>query len=230
MTVSNRSARGFTLIELSLVMAGLSILMLAILFATLHMGALYEKGVTNRTVNQMSRDVSDMFRRDFGAIDPNRVVYIQSGTAPNLSGRLCLGTVSYLWNTADLMNNAPNAGIKDGSGKPITFKRVVDTSQTYCNPSGGPYPATLSASSVATDVLSGNGRDFAVFAFDYERLAVSGNYGLFELKLTLGTNQPDTTQGSGALAQCRPPSDNSSDFRYCSVVELDLIVRSGGSQ
>lgn len=228
--INHKRTRGFTLIELTLVMAGMSILLLAILFATLHMGALYEKGVTNRTVNQMSRDVADMFRRDFAGIDASRVIYITSGTAPNISGRLCLGTVSYLWNTADLLNNAPTSGIKDASGRTIVFKRVTDTSQTYCNPSGGPYPTSIAASAATSDVISGNGRSFAVYNFDYERLATNGTRGLFELKLTLGTNQAGTTQGSGAATQCRPPADNSSDFRYCAVVDLDLIVRTGGRQ
>ncbi len=225
---NQHTRRGFTIIELTLVMAAMSIMLLAILYATLHAGALYDKGITNRTVNQMSRDISDMFRRDFATIDPSKVQFVTTGTAPNTSGRLCLGSISYLWNTAPLLNTAPATGIKTSTGTPLVFVRVTDPGSYYCSPAGGPYPTTLLAGATVTNVLSGTGRDFAVYSFAFPPATISGAQGIFELKLTVGTNEQGTTQAAAGTTQCRPATDNSSDFNYCSIVDLDIIVRSGG--
>ena len=227
--INHKRQHGFTVIELTLVMASMSILLLAVLYATLHAGALYDKGITNRTINQMSRDVGDMIRRDFASVDPTMVKFVQTGTSPNFSGRLCLGTVSYLWNTAPVLT-AHSGGIVDPSNKQINFIRVSDVGQFYCLLAGGVYPnPTAAAISTATDILSGSGtRDYAPYSLSYTQLAVTAPQGLFEIKMTLGTNSPSTTQSVAGSMQCKPPTDTSSDFNYCSVTDLDIIVRSGG--
>ena len=162
------------------------------------------------------------------AIDPTMVKYVQTGTAPNTSGRICLGTVSYLWNSAALITSSPNGGIKDASGHQIVFKRVADVGQYYCSASGGAYPTSLLPGANASDMLSGNGRSFAVYNLTFTNLATAPPEGLFEIAVTVGTNEASTTQAANGTTQCVPPSGASSDFNYCSVVDLDIIVRTGG--
>lgn len=219
---------GFTIIELTLVMASMSVLLLAILYGTLQAGRLFDKGATNRTVNQLSRDVSDSLRRDFIAADPEKVIFGQTGTAPNLSGRLCLGTVSYLWNTAALRAANSSSGIKDASSNLITFVRIPDVGAVYCQKTNGSYPVSIASGTPVTNVLSNDGKSFALYGFKFEKFSQTDPQALYRVKMTLGTSETGTTTTSGDLTQCKPPSDASSNFNYCSVVDLDMIVRAGG--
>lgn len=224
----NIRGAGFTIVELMLVMTAMSVLLLAVLYATLHAGALYEKGVTNRTVNQVSRDISDGLRRDFMVADPTKVQVQMTGTEPNVSGRLCLGTVSYLWNSASLLTTSPNSGLKTAAGSPIVFTRVNDVDGYYCTKAGGVFPSSILVNSLTSDVLSGDGRSLAVYSLKFKPLDTTASQGIYDIALTIGTNEAGTTQSAGASTQCKPPTDNSANFNYCSLVDLDMIVRSGG--
>ena len=228
--MTNRKSRdGFTLIELTLVMAFLATLLLAILLTTLQMGKLYTKGVTNRTINQIGRDLSDTMRRDFLVASTDRIVITApTGAGAATSGRLCLGSVSYVWNTAGLINQPSQPKITK-SGKAVVFERVVDASNQLCAiQGGGGYLTVVPPVMESTNLLAGDGRSLAVYNFTTTKLASDGKNGLYELKITVGTNDPGTTQADGQSAQCKPPSDNSSDFNYCSVADFDIIVRTGG--
>lgn len=230
-----RRSKGFTIIELTLVMAAMSILLLAVLYATLQAGALYDKGITNRTVNQLSRDISDTIRRDFTAVDASMVKTFSGGTGDAQSGRLCLGTVSYLWNTAALLNTDANGGIKDSSGKKqVTFVRVDDPGQIYCTQSSGAYPTTIDSTAKSTSLFSGDGRSFAVYSLKVTPLTdvATSAQGVFDITMTIGTNEPGTTRSTGGATQCKPSrgeGNEGSDFNYCSIVDLDIIVRAGGN-
>lgn len=225
---SRRGSQGFTLVELTLVMASMSVMLLAILYGTLQAGKLFDKGATNRTVNQISRDVSDGLRRDFLAADPTMVKFVETGTAPNLSGRLCLGTVSYLWNTASLLAASSSNGIKDTSRKLIAFVRVPDVGAAYCTKVNGSYPVDIAAGVPVSNVLSSTGKSFALYEFKSVELSRVDPQALYQVKMTLGTGESDTTVKTGGITQCKPPTDASSNFNYCSVVDLDMIVRAGG--
>ena len=229
--MTNRKSRnGFTLIELTLVMAFLATLLLAILLTTLQMGKLYTKGVTNRTINQIGRDLSDTMRRDFLVASTDRIVITTSTGAGNAtSGRLCLGSVSYIWNTAGLLDPDNHSAKITKSSNPVVFERVVDASNQLCAiQGGGGYVIAVPPAMQSTNLLAGDGRSLAVYNFTTTKLASDGKNGLYELKITVGTNDPGTTQADGQSAQCKPPSDNSSDFNYCSVADFDIIVRTGG--
>lgn len=227
----NRTSRdGFTLIELTLVMAFLATLLLAILLTTLQMGKLYTKGVTNRTINQIGRDLSDTMRRDFLVASTDHIIITTpTGSGRATSGRLCLGSVSYVWNTAELLDPANHSAKITKSSSPIVFERVVDASNQLCAvQGGGGYLTVVPPTMESTNLLSGDERSLAVYSFTADKLASDGKNGLYELKITVGTNDPGTTQANGSSAQCKPPSDNSSDFNYCSVADFDIIVRTGG--
>lgn len=224
--------RGFTLVELSLVMAFFSVLLLAILTTTLQMGKVYTKGVTNKAINQVGRDLSDMLRRDFLAASADAVVIPEKmGEATATSGRVCLGTVSYVWNTADLLSEA-NASTITKAGKPIVFERVDDSAAALCvAEDAGTYVSDIPAEMTSTELLANDGRSLAVYDMSITKLASDAGRGLYRVTITIGTNDLSATQRDESQSvQCKPPSDNSSDFNYCSVADFDIIVRTGGGE
>lgn len=228
---TNKMQKGFTLVELTLVMAFMSILLLAILYLTLHAGKLYTKGLTNKTMNQISRDVADTMKRDFLASDATLMKTPgEIGTGDQKSGRVCTGTISYIWNTAPLLTSTAPKVMADGQA--VTFRRVVDPTASLCTPDAatGLYPMTIPATLKSTELLSSNGRDFAIYTMTIAKIAASSTgMGLFSVKMVLGTNEKDTTQKDTVSGfQCRPPTDNSANFDYCTVEEQYTILRVAG--
>ncbi len=232
MTTKSMIRKGFTLVELTLVMAFMSILLLAILYLTLHAGKLYTKGITNKTMNQVGRDVADLMKRDFLAANASVIkVPGEVGSGDLKSGRICTGNVSYVWNTAPLLNStSPKI---TAAGNSITFRRVLDSSESLCTMDGmGRYPMNIPATMTSTELLAGTGRDFAIYTMSISPVASDGgSNGLYGVKMVLGTNESgttknDTTNGTGF--QCLPPTDNAANFDYCTVEELYTILRVGG--
>lgn len=236
----NKKQSGFTLVETTLAIAFLSILLMAILTLTITAGKLYVKGDTNKTINQSGRDFSNAVRRDFlstgvGAISPQ--ITISGGNATTYSGRVCLGTVSYLWNNADLLNAGPSAKsalVTMGSSQtPVKFVRVVNPKQSYCDKSPtGRYPMNIPSTEQATDLFGGTNRDYALYAMSINPVATNGDKGVYQIIYTLGTNEKNTTQqdASGGYIQCKPNDSLTADFNYCAVDDFDMIVRVGGTQ
>lgn len=225
--------RGFTLVELTLVMAFMSILLLAILYLTLHAGKLYTKGLTNKAMNQLSRDVTDLMKRDFSSTSAALVSAPgELGSGDLKSGRICTGTVSYVWNTGPLLNSTSPKITADGS--PITFRRVLDSTGSLCNTVGntGRYPMVIPAGMPSTELLGITGRDYAIYTMSIAKLASddSGSKGLYSVSMVLGTNEKGTTaKDSSSQFQCLPPTDNTANFEYCTVEELYTILRVGGT-
>lgn len=227
--MTNSYKKGFTLIELSIVMAFLALLMLAILLTTLQMGKIYTKGLTNRSINQIGRDLGDSLHRDFLTASSSRIVIPAAmGTPPATSGRICLGTVSYVWNTADLLNQ-PNPSLITRNGTAVVFERVIDPSNKLCTVQGSGGYVTDIAGMTSTSLLSSQGRVLAVYDLVATELASSADNGLYNIRVTVGTNDPSVTERDASQSVlCRAPTDNSSNFDYCSVADFDITVRTGG--
>lgn len=224
---TKRNQQGFTLIELILVIAFMSVLLLAILLLILQIGKMYTKGNTNRMVNQVSRELSDTIRRDVQATNPTHIKIAITGSGEARSGRVCLGNASYVWNTAALLNDGANNDLSY-NGRPVTFARVVDPSGAMCVQSGGAYPMAVPASFEARELLSNNGRTLAIFALDFREITKTSTRGLYHIRMTVGTNEAGTTQNTGTYYQCKPRTDNSADFDYCSINDIEFMLRAGG--
>jgi prepilin-type N-terminal cleavage/methylation domain-containing protein len=218
-----KHSRGFTLVELSLVMAFLSLLLLAILFSTIHIGKLYAKGVTNRQINQVGRELVDTVRRDFLVADAASIDI--SALANN---RICLGGVSYVWNTAAVLaSGASSSIVKDGTAS-IVFTRIEDPAISICaRDVNGKYLMDIALMSNTSELLASDGRSLVLYDMSVVELMRHDSDGLYRVKMTIGTNDISAMRTDGA-AQCRPPTDSSSDFEYCGVAEFDIIVRVGG--
>lgn len=227
----NKHRRGFTIIELTLVMAFFSILLLAILTLTLHIGKLYTKGMTNKSLNLVGRDVSDTLRRDFAAADPTHITnVIVGGPAGKTYGRLCLGGASYLWNTTGLLNaSSPLLDVVTSSGsQKVKMARVVDPSGSYCVSGGAGYPMAIASTASWSDLLVGDDLDGARGFGLYDFTATKVADGLYRLRYTIGTYDSDTTESGGGGYTCKPPTEPTADFSYCSVADFDMYVRAGG--
>ncbi len=230
--IGRRVSKGFTLIELTLVMAFMSMLLLSILYMTIHAGKLYTKGVTNKTMNQIGREVSDLMKRDVASTDNSQVILTGELGGGNLkSGRFCTGSISYVWNTAPLLNSTSPKITSDGSA--ITFRRVIDPSSSMCLPNvSGLYPMVISPTLTSTELLSNDGRSFAIYTMSVARITPAGTKnGLYSVKMVLGTNEPNTTTKDIVQGfQCNPPTSNDANFDYCTVAEFYTILRAGGKE
>ncbi|MFZ1258040.1 MAG: prepilin-type N-terminal cleavage/methylation domain-containing protein [Candidatus Saccharimonas sp.] len=219
--------QGFTLIELTLVMGLMSILLLAVLFLALHAGKLYTKGITNKALNQATREVTDTMKRDFMASDANILqIPALTGIGNQKSGRICTGSVSYVWNTTPLLNNTIASKITYKS-RPVVFARVIDDGASLC---AVPLTATIPEGLTVTELLSTNGRDYAVYSLVATKVSSdSTGRGLYTVEAVIGTNEPGTTVVDPATGfQCLPPAANTANFEYCTVAGFTTLLRAGG--
>ena len=228
MANKNLQRKGFTLVELSMAITFMSVLMLGILYVTIQAGKIYAKGLTYKSVNQVSREVVDSVRRDFLAASASGVVTpAPLGATDAKTGRMCTGAVSYVWNTAALLGTT-GPQIKDNT-TPVVFRRVVDPGGALCvQTSPGTYSMAIGGME-SKELLSTNGSELAVYSLDVSKLKSDERRGLYKIHVVMGTNQQGTTQKESIGYTCKPPADNTANFEYCTVVEFDIIVRAGGN-
>lgn len=236
---------GFTLIELMLAMAFVSVLLLAIATIAIQAGKLYNRGLTLKSINQSGREIGDTLRRDFlqanaGKISGNAnsaVVMVQAGGADR-SGRLCLGDYSYVWNVPKVVSGEVKAGAGiitevggPHSGRPINFARVIDPDGMLCqkNQTTGAYISTVATDKV-THLLKPAGSNDVVLAVHRMKAArVAGDSGadsLYRLEFVLGTSQLEAV--NTANGTCKPPADDSENLDFCAINSFEMIVRTNG--
>ena len=152
-----RGEPGFTLIELLLAMSFLSVLLIAITTSTLQIIGLYTKGVTLKSINLAGRDVADSFRRDALA-SADGIRYVSPDKGGGL-GRLCFGTMSYVWSPAAKLQQGSAIRYQndtrqgDARGDMIVLARVADAGAQYCNPTARGTYSTDVFLSKATELL-----------------------------------------------------------------------------
>lgn len=233
---------GFTLVELLISMSFIAVLLLAIATVTLLLSHIYNSGLTVKEVNEVSRTISNDIANDitnspsFSVTTPSSQ-YVNSnpngtiGQAP--SGRLCLGTYSYIWNYGWALAQA-NSGVSVYSGKsdPIHLVRVPDASAAYCAVDGtGQLTKAKIDPTNAVELLNSTDHDVVVHQFQVTSStkavdSVTGEQ-LYAVTFTLGTNdqaalQPDPTTG---ILACKPPSVSGSDLAYCTIQQFSLVAR-----
>lgn len=236
----NKRQQGFTLIELTIALAFLSVLLIAILTLTLAAGKMYVKGTTNKTVNQSGREIQDIMRRDFLAADNTRISAVATeGALGRTSGRICLGNVSYLWNTAGMLNDKSGDAtnyqqhIRVDGDTPVRFMRVVDVNSDYCtrNSTTNRLPTTVAAvPQNRAELIGGEGREFALYEMTITPVIVDGVRGMYRVQYTIGTNDIGTTEreGGSGYVRCKPDASATANFDYCSVVDFDMMLRVEG--
>lgn len=219
---------GFTIIELMLAMSFVAMLLLAIAMTTMQIGAIYNRGITLKQVNQAGRALADELQRA-----------IASGTALDVSGgadsrykpqdgggRLCMGKYTYVWNTGKALaaGTAPNVY---ENGDPVRFAKVVDTGAGLCQDLNKKV-----VQSQASEMLAAGDRNLVVHELSIQQTwptdqpsdPVTGE-ALYAVTLTLGTNERE--QLATGDTSCKPPAEAGADMSYCAVNTFDIIARAG---
>lgn len=155
-----KSKKGFTLIELSLSIAFISILLIGIASIVIHMTSIYQKGLTLRAINEVGQQImEDMTRAVNGAsyivdvskADEDGNGYIDDRESKEAVktyffeavkndathkdvqryGALCISNYTYVWNTPEVLNEN-----RDGvwiNGQRYRLARFPDPSHAQCN-------------------------------------------------------------------------------------------------
>lgn len=135
---TNNNQSGFTIIELSISMAMLSVLLLIILFSILNITSVYNKGITLKRVNQSGRTIASEVQSDFRNANPSNMGLRGSNLGgTNVPTAICSGNDSYIWNVWG--ESGANTGLRfDGLNELITMVKVKDSGGVYCKP---PFPS-----------------------------------------------------------------------------------------
>lgn len=229
---------GFTIVELMIAMAFIAVLLLAIAGAVMQVGAIYNKGVTMKSVNQAGRVVLDDMKKAISESSPLNIQYVpQSDQNTVIGGRLCTGHYSYIWNIGvhiDESNPDSQVNRYDGANnnaKPLRLIKMLDTESRFCNTNANPPIVVdnavelLSAGSVQTEdsqTVTGN---LAVQSFHIERLTnnLSSGTALYSITIVIS----DADKEAVLDDSCRPPSDNESNQQYCAVNEFTFTAQAG---
>lgn len=228
-----KSRSGFTLVELMLAMAFISVMLVAIAMLVMQIATLYNRGATLRTINQASRSVVSDFQRTFGASDTSAIDtdVVQS------HGRLCTGQYSYIWT---LPEGAPgsaqiNTNNRYSSGSDVLrLVRIVDKGGVYCQESvvdGSPgvNKRVNQADSQTVDLLASGdlpaGLKVRSLKVVEGQPSLASGERLYQIQLRIGTDSADAIDS--ASHTCKPPADLESDMQYCAVNELRFVVRTG---
>lgn len=234
--------QGFTLIELMLAMAFISVLLLAIAMTIIQIGTIYNKGMTLKEVNQSARSISDELKR--GIASSEAFTLATKYVTNTAGGRLCLGQNSYVWNygkaiteaNADLTKYA-TATLNDSLGS-VRFLKVPDPAGIYCamNPSTGKFlygdirtQDAGVATNITTELLKPGDRTLSIHQFSissgtHASDTVTGQQ-LYSISFTIGTS--NVTALTSDQSACLPPGDPNSDFAYCTIQQFSLVVRAG---
>ncbi len=230
--------RGFTLIELMLAIAFISMLLLAIAAVGIQVGRIYTRGIVLRDVNQAGREISDTLRRDFLQANQRKIVTDAVRVPDNnnwVSGRMCLGSYSYVWNNPKHLDNPGMLG--DSSlfrvdGRSVTMVRVVDPDGGLCKRSASGTYSNSETSTKVTHLLKpiqdGDGA-IGIHGLSVKKVAPSSavdnsEEALYRLVMTIGTSKMSELNHAG----CRPPADGESNAEFCAINNFEMIVRTNG--
>jgi len=235
--------KGFTLVELMLSMAFISVLLLAIAMTVMQISAAYNRGMTVKELNQAARLMSEDLRYNISASssfssDNSSFLVVSSGGV-EVGARLCLGTYSYVWNYGRAFET-PGATITGyqtvptGRSSDVRFVRVNDSTKSYCqkqtNSDSPLYPNIRSADAPSSqELLKVGDRNLAVHRMEisstdamYE--GVTGQR-LYEVIFTLGAGS--ITAMNKTQTACLPAGTEGADVAYCVVQNFPLVIRAG---
>lgn len=234
--------QGFTLVELTLAMAFISFLLLAIALTIIQIAAVYNQGTTSKEINQVSRDINADLSRNISAagkltLDDDYV--LRPSAANPVGGRLCLGSYSYIWNYAKGIA-ADSAGVTKYQAAPagdgiIRLIKVPDTGKLYCakNASNAlTSPNVIASDGVkAQELLKLGDHELGLhnFAFNTDEPASAINVAteqqIYSLSYTIGTSKISALDATQTA--CLAPGILNADPLYCKVQQFSLVLRAG---
>jgi len=227
MNWQRRRRHGFTIIELMLAMGFVSLLLLAIAMLTIHIGAIYNQGITLREVNEAGLIVSEDLQRTIGAAAPFVINADKESSQYKLTtegGRLCVGSHTYAWN---YLGKEPEPGEMNeyttSQAAPISLVKVADPGGRLCqnvferiNPDN------------ANELLAVGDRNLVVYDFKISSpnsVSLAAGQALYAIDFTIGTSGDGIVLSSNKT--CEPPSVSDRNQEYCAVNQFSIIVRAG---
>ncbi len=205
MTRTNRSMKGFTVIELLLAMSGIAFVLLFVVFAIMHTTNLYTKGIAIRQISQAGRQITDDISRA-----------IRYGSDPIIlptQNRVCAGGKSYIWNT-------PGTVWQNKLAPPLnTAVGFVVVDGVYCTPPPGGNDVPASAREMIGNVV-------AVQAITVKKnVTTSRIYDISVILATSGNNGPQVDPATGNIIGCDPVFG-----QYCAFGDFTTQVYARGEQ
>ncbi len=216
-------------------MAFISLLLLAIAGAVIQVGAIYNRGVTMKSVNQTGRIVVADMKRIVGESQPFDAVAAYkphdhsqgAGGAPEYDGgRLCTGIYSYIWNIGKYIDSAvpasqANKYAGSDSDKSLRLIRLRDSGGQYCKDGA----AGAIQASDATELLSDG--NLAVQDFHIDRLTnnIATGMALYSIKIVISDANQDAIDTLDNT--CKPPIQGSTYQNFCAVNEFVFTARAG---
>ena len=221
--IHRKNTAGFTLVELMLSMAFLSMLLLAIALLVLQISSVYNKGLTLRAVNEAGQLVSSDIQRTLDSASPAAVTHAPDDSVTNpTGGRFCIGTTVYAWNYGKYLTDTGRFNIfQDGRNDPVRLVKFTKDEKDYCQLDGDTYPPLPSS---ATDILSSGDSNLAIHLFTISEAPVEGDDSqrIYDIRLELGTNETSVIAGNG----CTKPA-SAVDDEYCAVNTFEFTARAG---
>jgi prepilin-type N-terminal cleavage/methylation domain-containing protein len=226
----NKKQNGFTLVELTLAMAFVAVLLMAIVVLTMQIVNIYTRGVTLRSVDRSGQVIVTELQRAINqATSDSEKGFIyapKNDGAKVVAARLCTGKVSYAWNTIDYFRNTgTSAGVNRYTSGPnekdIRFIRVSDEGSRLCD-----WTANIERSK-ATELLAAGDRTVVIHNFSVAAEPMIDSQKLITATFTLGT-QDGADYNTNALtgtSECKPPADNRTDF--CAINVFTFTARAG---
>ncbi len=227
----NVQQKGFTIIELSLAMAFIAMLLLSISLLTIQISALYNKGITMRSVNESGALIMRDIQQTLDSSTPGTIISRQQITG----GRLCANGIVYVWNYGGHTTNGSYGFGNDnrfqtGTGD-VRFVRLM-APDSYCTPNEtGDYPLLPTDSNVFTELLKAGDSTLALHAFTISEDNVQGDdtQRMYRISFTLGTEEGRYINDNSCQAD-----DGSvqgiNDDSYCAVNIFTFTARAGGSE
>lgn len=253
MNQPNNRAAGFTLIELMLAMAFVSVLLITIALTIIQMGTIYNRGMTLKEVNQSARDIADdlrrvvssseMFSAPVDSSDDDTADYVKLRSADRsmtYGGRLCTGSYSYIWNAAKAIEENSTqltTHSKGGSEQPARFLKVPDVGKKYCAKEGSGALALSDVnpadSAEASELLQAGDHSLGIQSFTVSTtnssVDAATNQRLYRVTYTIGSGK--TSAMNADQSACLAPGDPSgnANLTYCNVQKFTLVLRAGNT-
>ncbi len=239
---------GFTIVELMIAMGFISLLLLAIAGAVMQIGAIYNKGITMKSVDQAGRLVVSDIKRTIGESQPFEVAvaykpHVRSGgslsSATYDGGRLCTGIYSYVWNIGVYIDpDSPESQInryegEANSNKPLRLVKIRDNGGQYCKEGADKPVDYASATELLSrgDVATGDSQttvgSLAVQDFRITRTTNNAATGMAVYSIAIVISDADREAIDTVDNSCRPPNDLASNQDYCAVNEFVFTARAG---
>lgn len=223
---------GFTLIELMLSMAFVSVLLLAVAMTILQISNIYNKGLTLKDVNHSGRVMVDDIQDTIASSVPFDISASASSryVSQDWGGRLCVGQYSYIWNYgSDIAGgDITRMNVYEDSSDTIRFVKAFDPNGIYCNEASRQIKRAN-----AIELLNAGEHDLAIHLFSIESFDSAHdsrtNQRLYGVRFVIGTNNQKAITNNAGEIVCKIFGQADADPSYCAVSRFDIVTLAGNS-